>query len=217
MPATRLSGWQRPFLATLTLFAILGAPRPAASQTRAYAFLPLANVDQAAVLDTTTNGVLAPIATGDLPTGVAVSHDGRRAYVVNQDSDTVTVIDVATMTPATTIAVGNAPYTIAVSPDDRKAYVTRPADDTVTVLDLTTNTSTGDIALPGLSPRGIAFAPDGQTAWVVGNGLRRIGVATNTAGPGISLAGAADAVAVGQDGMTAFVTLPGSTPYSRSA
>ena len=100
-------------------------------------------------------------------------------------------------------------YAIAVSPDDRKAYVTRPADDAVTVLDLTTNTSTGDIALPGLSPRGIAFAPDGQTAWVVGNGLRRIGVATNTAGPGVSLAGAADAVAVSQDGMTAFVTLPG--------
>ena len=209
MPATRLSGWQRPFLATLTLFVVFGAPRPAASQTRAYAFLPLANVDQAAVLDTTTNGLLPAIATGDLPTGVAVSHDGRRAYVVNQEGDSVTVIDVATMTPATTIPVGNAPYTIAVSPDDRKAYVTRPADDTVTVLDLTTNTSTGDIALPGLSPRGIAFAPDGQTAWVVGIGLRRIGVATNTAGPGMSLAGAADAVAVSQDGMTAFVTLPG--------
>ena len=45
MPATRPSTWQRPFLTTLTLFAILGAPRPAATQTRAYAFLPLANVD----------------------------------------------------------------------------------------------------------------------------------------------------------------------------
>ncbi len=86
MPTTRPSGWQRPFLATLTLFAVLGAPRPAASQTRAYAFLPLANVDQAAVLDTTTNALLPPIATGDLPTGIAVSHDGRRAYVVNQEA-----------------------------------------------------------------------------------------------------------------------------------
>ena len=209
MPSTRPSAWQRPLLATLTLFALLGAPRPTASQTRAYAFLPLSDVDQAAVLDTTTNALLPAIATGDLPTGVAVSHDGRRAYVVNQDSDTVTVIDVATMTPTTTIPVGNAPYTIAVSPDDRKAYVTRPADDTVTVLDLTTNTSTGDIALPGLSPRGIAFAPDGQTAWVVGNTVRRISAATNTPGPGIALAGAADAVAVDQNGMTAFVTLPG--------
>ena len=193
----------------LALLVVFAAPRPGGGQTRAYAFLPLSGVDQAVALDTATNVLLPAIAAGDLPTGVAVSHDGRRAYVVNQDGDSVTVIDVATMTPAATIPVGNAPHAIAVSPDDRKAYVTRPADDALTVLDLTTDTSTGDISLPGLSPRGIAFAPDGQTAWVAGNTVRRIDVATNTAGPGLALAGAADAVAVSPNGMTAFVTLPG--------
>jgi YVTN family beta-propeller protein len=209
MPSTRPSRWRRPFLATATVFALLGAPRPAATQTRAYAFLPLVTANQAAVLDTSTNALLPAIATGAGPTGIAVSHDGRRAYVVNQAGNTVTVIDVATMTPAATIPVGNGPLTLAVSPDDRKAYVTRPAADVVTVLDLTTNTATGDIALPGLSPRGIAFTPDGQTAWVVGNTARRIDVATNTPGPGIALAGPADAVAVSGNGMTAWVTLPG--------
>ena len=39
--------------------------------------------------------------------------------------------------------------------------------------------------------------------------MRRIGVSTNTPGPGVALAGAADAVAVSPNGMTAWVTLPG--------
>ena len=102
------------------------------------------------------------------------------------------------MTTVMIIAVGNAPYMIAVLSDDRKAYVTRSADYTVTLLDLTTNTSMCYIAFTGLLSRGIAFVLDGHMAWVVGTGLRCIGVATNTAGLCISLSGAVDAVSISQ-------------------
>jgi YVTN family beta-propeller protein len=59
----------------------------------------------------------APIAVGSSPFGIAITPDGKTAYVTNEGgSGSVTPITVATNTPGTPIAVGSEPYGIAITP-----------------------------------------------------------------------------------------------------
>ncbi len=46
---------------------------------------------------------------GTVPTGVAVTPDGKRIYVTNETDGTISVIETATNTVVDTIAVGTAP------------------------------------------------------------------------------------------------------------
>lgn len=57
------------------------------------------------MIATSTNAVNAtiPTGTGSGPTGVAITSDGSRAYVVTSSSGTFSVIDTATNTIVTTV------------------------------------------------------------------------------------------------------------------
>src|SRR5208283_2946125 len=121
------------------------------------------------------------------PTGIAVSPDGRTAYVVLDNNNTLAKIDL-TATPPTKVAeirVGNVPHSVVISPDGKTAYVSNEAgriakeDDfqeysngtpvvahyptgstksgTVSVVDLASFTVTGHIET-GLHPTGMAFS-----------------------------------------------------------
>jgi YVTN family beta-propeller protein len=50
------------------------------------------------------------------PIGIAITPDGKTAYVTNGDSDSVTPIDTATNIAGTSIGVGAYPYSIAITP-----------------------------------------------------------------------------------------------------
>ena len=86
-------------------------------------------------------GVAAPallsIFVGGAPLGVAITGDGRHAYVtseVSEDAGTVSVIDTATNTVSATIAVGSGPSGVAITPDGSQAYVTNSDAGTVSVI-----------------------------------------------------------------------------------
>jgi YVTN family beta-propeller protein len=66
---------------------------------------------------------------GSAPGAIAVTSDGRKAYVTNQGSNSVTVIDVAKNAVIGTIAVGKHPIGIAIqkAPDRPSALSTSPA------------------------------------------------------------------------------------------
>ena len=68
------------------------------------------------VIDTATNTVVATIAVGQTPFGVAITPDGTRAYVAEANSFTVSVIDTATNTVVASIAVGLFPEGVAITP-----------------------------------------------------------------------------------------------------
>ena len=57
------------------------------------------------------------------PEAIALTPDGRTAFVVNSGSDTVTPIDVASRARGAPIAVGSEPRRIALTRDGRTAYV----------------------------------------------------------------------------------------------
>ncbi len=69
------------------------------------------------LFDPATNAPLRSIAVGKQPHWVAVSGDGKRAYVTNEGSNDLSVVGL-TSGQVTTIAVGNSP---------RKVVVQRPA------------------------------------------------------------------------------------------
>jgi YVTN family beta-propeller protein len=64
---------------------------------------------EAALVDPQTNQVVAKIPTGRGPHEVAVSPDGKRAYVANTNANLITVIDVPARKVLSTFATGTEP------------------------------------------------------------------------------------------------------------
>jgi len=67
------------------------------------------------VIDTATNTVVATIGVGSAPMGIAVTPDGKHAYVANFNSASVSVIDTATNAVAT-VPVGIHPLAVGIIP-----------------------------------------------------------------------------------------------------
>ena len=109
----------------------------------------MANEDEGAVsvITTATGAVSAPIPVGKSPYGVAITPDGKHAYVtdfVDGDGDTVSVITTATGAVSAPIAVGKGPVEVAITPDGKHAYVANSGDGTVSVI----TTATGAVSAP---------------------------------------------------------------------
>jgi len=102
-------------LFTLSLFALLSGlflaePHPAQAQSGPFAYIANYGSDNVSVIDTSTNAVVATIAVGTRPYGVAVNPTGTRVYVTNEGSDNVSVIDTSTNNVVATVAVGTGPW-----------------------------------------------------------------------------------------------------------
>jgi YVTN family beta-propeller protein len=155
------------------------------------------NSNTVSVIDTATNTVLAAVPVEGVPEAVAVTPDGKHAYVANAASidvnGTVSVIDTATNTVVATIPAGPFdPSGVAVTPDGKHAYVVllnvlNVNSNTVSVIDTATNTVVATVTV-GLNPQGgVAFTPDGKHAYVTNAGsidvngtVSVIDTATNT-------------------------------------
>ena len=149
-----------------------------------------------------------PISVGQNPWAIAVTPDGKTAYVAsNAASGTVTPIDVATNAPASPISVGSNPDAIAITPDGHFAYVVDYVSNEVTPIDLATKTAQAPIAV-GSRPVAIAITPNGSTAYVtnLGDGnVTPIDLATNTPEQPIAAGAGPGAIAITPDGKTAYV------------
>jgi YVTN family beta-propeller protein len=93
---TAVNNGSNPVVATLT----------ATPMSAAYAYIANTADNSVSVVDLQTRQVVAVIAVGLAPQGVAVSPDGTRVYVTNSGSDNVSVIDALTNTVIALIQVG---------------------------------------------------------------------------------------------------------------
>lgn len=145
---------------------------------------------------------------GTAPHGIAITPDGKTAYVANQGSNSVTPIDIATGTPGTPIPVGSGPSGIATTPDGKTVYVANSSSQSVTPIDTATNTAGPAIPIQ-LFPEAIAITPDGKTAYVASGGitglLTPIDTATNTLGAPLAFGGIPGQMAITPDGKTVYV------------
>ena len=138
------------------------------------------------VIDTTTSTpkVIATIAVGANPRGIAFAQtvNGSRVYVVNSTAGTVSVINTATNTVVDTnpttktidpIRVGSTPQQVAVSPDGKWAYVTNYGFTNVSVINTATNRVDGSPIAAQSTPVGVAVSADGSLLYVA-NGNDRV-------------------------------------------
>lgn len=104
-------------------------------------------------------------AGGTDPECVAVSPDGKRLYVTNEDAGTTTVIDTASGNQLATLAVGTEPEGVAASPDGRWVYVTAETSNVITVIDAKTQKVVANIPVDA-RPRVALFTRDSRHAWI---------------------------------------------------
>jgi YVTN family beta-propeller protein len=167
-------------------------------------------VGSVSVINTETNEYVGePIDIGGRPKSIAITPDGRFAYVANEELDDVSVIDLAKRRiVGEPIAVGEIPGQIAISPDGKTVYVVHPFPLGLSVIDTQTNRVIGNIPL-GAYPTGIAISPDGMTLYAAEQSAEAVEVvdtqAKEVVGSPIHLKDSTVGVAISPDGKTIYV------------
>ncbi|HEX3359465.1 MAG TPA: PKD domain-containing protein [Solirubrobacterales bacterium] len=131
------------------------------------------------LFNTATNEIVgAPVEAGVEPSGVAITPDGRYAYVADFGGESVSVIETGLRRKLTTIGkVGKGPFGIAITPNGEYVYVTDRFGDEVVVISTRTKQVVKSITLPaGSEPTGVAIAPNGKFAYVADHGKNQVEV-----------------------------------------
>jgi YVTN family beta-propeller protein len=115
------------------------------------------------------------VLVGGEPTGVAVSPDGRWAYVSDKVSSNLVVYDTASLKTDALIRVGTSPWGVALSPDGSRAYVAANAEGVVSVVDTAARLVVATIPV-GMTPGDLALDPSGKTLYVPSNGSGTVSV-----------------------------------------
>ncbi len=123
--------------------------------------------DGIAVVDTATHKVVQVLHAGSDPEQFALSRDGKKLFVANEDAATMSVVDVASGAIVERVPVGREPEGVAVTPDGRYVLITNESDNSVSIIDTGTLKIVKSVQV-GKRPRDVAFTPDGRTAYVSG-------------------------------------------------
>jgi YVTN family beta-propeller protein len=123
--------------------------------------------DGIAVVDVAMHKVLQVLHAGSDPEQFALSRDGNRLFVANEDAATVSIVDVRSGAVVGRVPVGREPEGVGVSPDGRWVLVTNESENSVSVIDTNTLKIVKSVEV-GKRPRDVAFTPDGRAAYVSG-------------------------------------------------
>jgi len=169
-----------------------------------------------AVLDRATNIVTTTIADDSGPSGVAITPDGKKAYVAQGYSvgepGNLWVIDLTTGSVINKIKVTDSNLdSVAITPDGRSVYVGNNNDEdntvsTVTVISTATNAVTATIPVGQLA-YAITFTPDGTQGFVVNDLSGTVSVID------VSTATVSDTIAVGREPWSVQFTPDGKSAW----
>jgi PQQ-dependent catabolism-associated beta-propeller protein len=123
--------------------------------------------DGVAVIDTATNKVIKVLQAGSDPEQFALSPDGKRLFVANEDAALTSVVDVESGTVVARIQVGREPEGVVMSPSGQWVLVSNESDNSVSVIDTKTLKVVSSVTV-GKRPRDMAFTTDGKAAYVSG-------------------------------------------------
>jgi YVTN family beta-propeller protein len=123
--------------------------------------------DGVAIVDTASHKVLQVLHAGSDPEQFALSPDGSRLFVANEDAATMSVVDIPSSRVVARVPVGREPEGVSITPDGRWVLVTNESDNSVSVIDTGTLKIVRSVQV-GKRPRDVAFTPDGRAAYVSG-------------------------------------------------
>jgi len=152
-------------LLTAGLWGTGVGPKPtAAATTSPKAYVGLYGESAIGVIDTATGQTLHTITIPAGPEAVIVTPNGQRVYVTSEDETELSVIDTATDKVVKTLKLGDGPEGMALSPDTKTLLVAVFFDNKVDAID--TSTFRVVAQFPVARPHGVAYSPDGRTAYV---------------------------------------------------
>jgi YVTN family beta-propeller protein len=120
-----------------------------------------------AVIDTASQKVIKVLQAGSDPEQFALSPDGKRLFVANEDAALASVVEVGSGAVVARIKVGREPEGVVMSPDGQWVLVSNESDNSVSVIDIKTLKEVNHVTV-GKRPRDMAFTPDGKAAYVSG-------------------------------------------------
>jgi YVTN family beta-propeller protein len=123
--------------------------------------------DGIGVVDVAAMKLVGVLTSGSDPEQLAVSADGRRLFVANEDAAQVSVVAVADGRIVQTLPVGGEPEGVTLRPDGKVVYVTAEEDNAVFVIDAENPAVIARVEV-GARPRSIGFLPDSSRAFVTG-------------------------------------------------
>lgn len=123
--------------------------------------------DGIAIVDAATHKVVQVLHAGSDPEQFALSPDGSKLFVANEDAATMSVVDVKSGAVVGRVPVGREPEGVGITPDGRWVLVTNESDNSVSIIDTGTLKIVKSVQV-GKRPRDVAFTPDGRTAYVSG-------------------------------------------------
>lgn len=109
--------------------------------------------------------VVTEVPIGKSPSYIAITPNGRLAYVTLRNDGQIAVVDLLVNLPVKIIPAGTRPIGIAIS-EDNVGFATNAGSDDITVFNAKLAESS-TITIPvGVTPVGVAFNPEGNIAYV---------------------------------------------------
>ncbi|MFG3497645.1 hypothetical protein [Streptomyces sp. NPDC047928] len=190
-----------------------GAVDVAVTPDGKHVYVADATANRVMVLDSGNRALTASVPLGALPTFIAMSPVGRRAYIacthMDRSADSVVVVD----TNSHTVVGDPTPFPfviqdLAVSPDGQRLYCTSFFGHAVVVVDTATRARLETIPA-GTDPSCLALTPDGRRAYVASRDTGLVTVVdTNTTR--VRVGGDPFDLAATSDGRLVYVTIPAS-------
>src|SRR5215471_6388787 len=144
-----------------------GSSTPATHAGAVTLYVANNTADTVTPISAATNTPGKPIPVRANPTAIAITPNGKTAYVLSGAGfgpGYVTPVNTATNKAGTPIKVNGAPVAIAITPDGKTAYVAVAGLNEVVPIVTATNTTLPPIRV-GPLPGAIAITPDGTTAY----------------------------------------------------
>jgi YVTN family beta-propeller protein len=123
------------------------------------------SADGIGVLDVATHKLHAKLNAGSDPEEFALSKDGRRIYISNEDTKSASVINIASGKLEHIVPVGQEPEGVTTTPDGKQFYVTCEAGGDIYVVDAAAYSSIAHFKVNG-RPRSVAFLSDGSVGFI---------------------------------------------------
>ncbi|MEY9913155.1 putative alpha-1,2-mannosidase [Catenulispora sp. MAP12-49] len=167
-------------------------------------------------VDIRTGNAGPAIPVGSGPDGEAITPDGKRLFVANNNTNNVTVIDTTTNQVIATVPVGSVAADLAATPDGRTVWVSDFGDGTVQPIDVATLTAGPPVKVGSQAER-VMINPAGTQLWVANQGDGTVSVvdlASRTVVHTVAVGAAPFGVAFAHDGSKAYVTNGGGNSVS---